>query len=279
VHFLALDVLSIAASVVFCRVEAVSRTAIGVARVRARETERPDGLFRDPYAQLFASLGELPSSEPPSAARLAIAFQIIIRTRFYDDWLTAAAAEGVRQFVLLGAGLDTRAYRLEWPTGTAVYELDLPPVVEAKREVLEQADASPACRRTTIGVDLTGEWAGELQTVGFDATQPTAWLAEGLLVYLSAEQAAHILETATQLSTPGSQLATEAVAGTHERVTDTDTAATVAMWQGGLADGLQPWLTTHGWKPRFHSLVDVAAKYGRPTQTTRSESGFVTATR
>src|SRR6059036_2190560 len=108
--------------------EGVSRTAVGVARVRARESERDNRLFDDPWAATFAQLGEPSPDGPPSPQRLAIAFQVIIRTRFYDDWLLHEAERGLRQVVLLGAGLDTRAYRLEWPAGTRVFELDLPPV-------------------------------------------------------------------------------------------------------------------------------------------------------
>jgi methyltransferase (TIGR00027 family) len=256
---------------------AVSRTAIGVARVRARESARADRLFDDPYAGTFAALGEQPT-EVPSPARLAIAFQIIIRTRFYDDWLAAQTTAGVRQVVLLGAGLDTRAYRLRWPEGTRLYELDLPAVLEVKDRLLAEAAAEPTCDRLPIPADVTGEWLPALETAGFDAGVPTAWLAEGLLVYLDEQQAAHVLDVATQASAPGSAFATERTSGAAARLAAPDTQATTDLWQGGLGERIDAFLEERGWQVEVHLLSDVAERVGRP-MSRRSESGFLTATR
>jgi len=256
---------------------AVSRTAIGVARVRARESARADRLFDDPYAAVFAALGEQPT-EAPSPARLAIAFQIIIRTRFYDDWLAAQTAGGVRQVVLLGAGLDTRAFRLGWPEGTRVFELDLPPVLEVKDRCLTDVGAEPACDRVTIPADVTGEWLPGLAAAGFDRGAATAWLAEGLLVYLDQQQAAHVLDVVTQASAPGSALATERTSGAAARLTAPDMKATTDLWQGGLGERIDAFLAERDWKVQAHLLSDVAARLGRP-MSRPSDSGFLTASR
>lgn len=255
--------------------EGVSRTAIGVARVRALETSRAGRLFDDPYAQLFAALGEPPTGQP-STARLAIAFQIIIRTRFYDDWLLGEAGRGVRQVVLLGAGLDTRAYRLDWPPGTSVYEVDLPPVLAEKERVLH--GATPRCQRFAVAADVTSDLFPVLTAEGFDPIQPTAWLAEGLLIYLDEAQSLRVVTTATAMSAPGSGFATERTSGATDRVTAEDIQAVTSMWQGGLGDRVEAVLSEHGWEPTTQVLDEVAARLGRPMSRT-TESGFVTARR
>lgn len=257
--------------------DAVSRTALGVARVRARESERADRLFVDPYAAAFAPASAEPEG-PVSAARRALAFQIVIRTRFYDDWSAAAVSGGCRQVVLLGAGLDTRAFRLTWPAGTRLFEVDLPAVLEVKDRVLRAVRAEPACDRVVVAADLTTEWLPRLEAEGFDPAVSTAWLAEGLLVYLDAGQAAHVLDAVTIASAAGSALATERTSTAGDRLTAPDTVAATSLWQGGLGAQLGPWLTEHGWRASVHPLGDVAERYGRPVARP-SSSGFVTATR
>ena len=256
--------------------EGVSRTAVGVARVRARESERDDRLFDDPWASTFAALGDPPSDEPPSPQRLALAFQIIIRTRFYDDWLRGEMDRGIRQFVLLGAGLDTRAFRLDWPGDATVWELDLPPVIEAKQRVLDGARATPHCKRVTVATDVTGDWLSQLTDSGFDVAQPTAWLAEGLLVYLDEAQATHVVTTVTSASVPSSGLATERTSAATSRLTAADTQAATSLWQGGLGDRLETRLNDLGWATQTHLLGDVASRLGRP-MSRETQSGFVTA--
>jgi methyltransferase (TIGR00027 family) len=256
--------------------EGVSRTAVGVARVRAHESERDSRLFDDPWASAFAALGEPPSDEPPSPQRLALAFQIIIRTRFYDDWLRGETERDIRQFVLLGAGLDTRAFRLECPGGTTVWELDLPPVIEAKQQVLDGAGAVPTCSRVTVAADVTGDWLPRLEASGWDVEQPTAWLAEGLLVYLDRAQATHVITTVTSASAPSSGFATERTSGATTRLTAADTQAATSLWLGGLGDDLQPLLNDLGWTTQVHLLGEVAARLGRP-MSRETQSGFITA--
>src|SRR4051812_18154369 len=111
----------------------VSRTALGVARIRAAESRRSAALFADPYAEVLLAaapaLEPVPATEAAQAVYRRLSFQVVIRTRFYDDFLLAAVGAGCTQVVLLAAGLDTRAQRLSWPTGTRLFELDLPPVL------------------------------------------------------------------------------------------------------------------------------------------------------
>jgi methyltransferase (TIGR00027 family) len=249
---------------------AVSATALRVAAVRARESTRPDRLFDDPYAAAFAaSPGVAAESVSDEAMRVRqlLALHVVVRTRFYDDYLLAA---GCRQVVLLAAGLDARAFRLPWPADTHVFELDLPEVLAVKDRVLT---ARPACTRTTVAVDLRADWPSALRAAGFEPAEPTAWLIEGLLVYLTAEQATPLLTAVRALSAAGSRLATEGsgagqVARTQQTVT--------TLWHGGLADP-PGWLARHGWHTEVHEFADLAATYGRSLPGPAA-SGFVTAT-
>lgn len=242
----------------------VSRTALSVARVRARESERPGGLFTDPYARAFVTAAGYTTTRQPGPYAVALGHYTVIRTRFYDDYLLGAAADGIRQVVLLAAGLDTRAYRLPWPDGVRLYELDLPPVLEFKERVLAGQDAGPRCERAALGLDLTGgDWAARLAAAGFDREAPTAWLVEGLFVYLTEEQAAGLLDTLGGLAAPGSRLAHERGRDISAATADASIAHVTALWKGGLGTGLGDWLGRHGWHVETHPLDAVAARYGR----------------
>lgn len=275
--------------------QGVGRTALGVAVVRARESLREDRLFNDPFAQAFvdASPGAFPE-RPTSAEDLAalgplaslgevFSFHAVVRTRFFDDYLIAATAGGCQQVVLLAAGLDTRAFRLSWPDDVRVFELDLPQVLSFKEAVLAGSDAVPNCRRTVVPVDLREQWATGLVAAGFDPTTPTAWLAEGLLLYLTADEVAHLLTQVAELSAPDSLLSCE-----HGSIADT-TLLTQArgmpamdqftpLWKGGLGEDAPNWLSRHGWRPRLHDRAELAASYGRPVPES-SSGGFITAVR
>ncbi|MGW2395143.1 SAM-dependent methyltransferase [Kitasatospora sp. NPDC001664] len=202
----------------------VGRTALLVAAARAVETHRPDALARDPLAEHFVRAaaadradpadwpvrpGQVPGGDAdPLWGRLGRYFGL--RTRALDDHLLRSARElGVRQVVLLGAGLDTRAYRLDWPAGCVVHELDTEPVLAFKQQVLDGTGARPAAERRTVAADLRGDWAAALAATGFDPALPTAWLAEGLLLYLPAEAERRLVARLDGLSAPGSTLAYE----------------------------------------------------------------------
>lgn len=269
----------------------MSKTALGMARVRAEESRRPDRLFDDPYAQAFvaAAPGAFPQDQERATsgglARLGAAFfsHGVLRTRFFDDYLLAATAAGCRQVVLLAAGLDTRAFRLTWPDRMRLFELDLPEVLAFKQQVLAAQHALPRCQRVVLPADLRQDWPTALTTAGLQPTRPTAWLAEGLLIYLSAAQAARLLTAVGELSAPTSQLAFE-----YGNIADTwllaQARATPAMdqftslWKGGLGANAPDWLARHGWQAHTHDRAALAAAYGRAFPASAS-GGFVTAVR
>ncbi len=266
----------------------VGRTALGVARIRAAESARPDRLFDDPLAAAFAAAAPADQAsidgQPPGPGGTPtslLGFHVVIRTRFYDDYLLGAAAAGCRQVVLVAAGLDGRAFRLDWPDGVSLFELDQPEVLEFKAAVLSGQGARPRCRRVAVPVDLRGDWPARLTAAGFDPAQPTAWLVEGLLIYLSSDQAARLLIEVGSLSAAGSQVALERGESVSSLIRQTSAtprgARLAALWQGGLGEDNAAWLAGHGWRSARRDLAEVAAGYGRPPDDARS--GFVTATR
>ena len=197
----------------------VGATATSVAASRALASRGPDPLIEDPYAATlvkavglphFAKVaeGQLDVDDPLFSAR-QMCEHIAVRTRFFDQLFIEACAAGIRQAVILASGLDTRAFRLAWPAGTVVFEIDQPAVIDFKTQVLTEAGATPAAERRTIGVDLRDDWPRALRDGGFDPGKPTAWIAEGLLIYLPPDGQDSLLNAVTELSTPGSRLATE----------------------------------------------------------------------
>lgn len=265
----------------------VGKTALGMAMIRAGESRRADRLFSDPYAQAFAdAVPDAFAAEQASAAAkgpmaslgAAFAFGAVLRTRFFDDFLLAAAGAGCRQVVLLAAGLDTRAFRLSWPAGTRLYELDMPDVLDFKEAVLARHGARPSCERAVIPADLRASWTVRLAEAGFDPAVPTAWLPEGLLSYLTAEEAARLLTDAGILCPPGSRLSFERGGSSLDRATELPAMRPyAALWKGGLGENAADWLASHGWQPELHDVADLAESYGRPAPGI--SGGFVTAVR
>lgn len=205
----------------------VGSTAVLVAAARADETSRPDALINDPYARLLvagAGTGmwenilddSMPQRLAAADAEAAALFAQMrnyqaVRTHFFDAFFTDASAAGIRQFVILAAGLDSRAYRLQWPAGTHLYEIDQPKVLEYKTKTLTSHGVTPIATRHEVPVDLRQDWASALMQNNFDPTKPTAWLAEGLLMYLTGEAQDQLFATITELSAPSSQVSAEAV--------------------------------------------------------------------
>ena len=262
----------------------VPKTALGVARIRAGESMRPDRLFDDPFAASFvaampdAFAGDRQRSEDAKRVGARIALHVVVRTRFYDDYLLAATADGIRQIVLLAAGLDTRAFRLPWPDGTTVFEVDLPEMVAFKNEVLSANGSSPMAKRVPVTADLTRDWPAEMSAAEFDPTQPTAWLVEGLLVYLTHADASRLLETIAGLSAPGSRLSCEQGRSAMQlaaQAGEFGASEATKLWQGGIED-IPGWLTDHHWSVETHELAALATSYGRPV-TTETKTGFVIA--
>ncbi len=180
-----------------------STTAHWVAAARARESERADRLFVDPYAAILDGArgrDALAASESASGGENAF---LPIRTRFFDD-LLRTEAEQLDQVVLLGAGLDTRAFRLTLPTRLRWFEIDTPELLQEKERVLSEAGAAASCQRTVVPADLTAEWSTALLGAGFEAGRRTGWLAEGLLFYLSGRAVRDLLTETRRLSGVGS---------------------------------------------------------------------------
>jgi methyltransferase (TIGR00027 family) len=267
--------------------ELVGATALGVAASRAAETAGADPLIRDEFARLLVS------SAGPAWARLAdpelswlegdphgrrshrtgIDYQAV-RTHFFDEYFDGAAGAGIRQVVILAAGLDSRSYRLNWPAGTAVYEIDQPKVLEYKTGILRQHGAVPTAIRRPVPVDLRDDWPAALIAAGFDRAQPTAWLAEGLLPYLPSDAQDRLFEMFTALSAPGSEVAIE-VFGMNSR---SNSQRWLRMRQHlGLDVNVQAltyhepdrsdaaaWLADHGWQVHSVDNRDEMARLGRP---------------
>ena len=176
----------------------VGATALFVATARALEAQKPDPLAVDPYAEVFCRAvggraadvldGKVPDHELKTTdfGQHFVNFQGA-RTKYFDEYFRRAADAGVRQVVILAAGLDSRAYRLSWPDGTTIFELDRPQVLDFKREVLAGQGAQPRAERREIAVDLREDWPQALRDNGFDPAKPSAWIAEGLLIYLPAD--------------------------------------------------------------------------------------------
>ena len=205
----------------------VGATATMVAAARALASEAANPIINDPFAaplvravglEFFRRLvdGDLPKSgvgseaDDGSGKDMSLETDsIAVRTRFFDDFFLNAARDGIRQSVILAAGLDARAYRLSWPPGSAVYEVDQPKVIEFKSVAMSNLGAAPAADRRTVSIDLRDDWPAALRRNGFDVTQPTSWSAEGLLMYLPPDAQDRLFDNITELSAPGSKLATE----------------------------------------------------------------------
>lgn len=198
----------------------VGATATAVATQRAMASQGTDPLLNDPWADplvravgsdTFIKLidGKLGDTDDPVMNRQAVIQQITVRTRFFDDFFTQATDAGVRQAVILASGLDTRAYRLPWPADTVVYEIDQPGVIDFKTRTLADLGAKLPAERRTVAIDLREDWPAALVDAGLDASKPTAWSAEGLLVYLPPEAQDRLFDNVAALSAPGSRIACE----------------------------------------------------------------------
>ena len=205
----------------------VGATATMVAAGRAMATKDPRGLINDPFAEpLVRAVGvefftkmmdgdlDVDAIENASPVRIqSMVDGMAVRTKYFDDYFVDATCGGVRQVVILASGLDSRAYRLPWPAGTVVYEIDQPRVIEFKSITLADVGVEPTASRRTIPIDLRADWPAALKAAGFDTAAPTAWLAEGLLIYLPPEAQDRLFDNITALSAPGSTIATEFVPG------------------------------------------------------------------
>jgi methyltransferase (TIGR00027 family) len=279
--------------------ESVGSTALGVAAARAAETDSDKPLIRDPYAKLFldaagdgvwnafafnAPAEELASIDPELPMRMRVMVDYVAsRTAFFDDVFISAGDEGVRQAAILAAGLDARAWRLPWPAGSVVYELDQPKVLEFKTATLEARSVRPAARLVNVAVDLRHDWPQALRRAGHDPAAPTTWSAEGLLPFLPAAAQQLLFERVAELSAPGSRIAVEApsadfldaenierqqklmaryreaAAKLHQR----DLPTVADLWYFEEREDVGDWLRDHGWDVSVTTARDLIAGHHR----------------
>jgi methyltransferase (TIGR00027 family) len=263
----------------------VGATATMVAASRAVASQGPNPLLDDPLADPLVRAvgldpfiriidGEIDFADDPLFNRKTRTEQIAVRTRFFDDFFVGATKDGLRQAVILASGLDTRAYRLPWPAGTVVYEIDQPQVIEFKTSTLAGIGAAPTAERRAIGIDLRDDWPAALREGGFDVTEPTAWSAEGLLPYLPPEAQDRLFDNITALSAPGSRVATEHVPDPNA-FSDERLQRISERWQRfgfdlnaadlfyrGERNVVVDYLTSHGWRVTAHPARDLYAQNG-----------------
>lgn len=198
-------------------VSGVGYTALMVAGWRAVHAVNPDPLAQDPYAKVFIAASADPYwtgqlADPPSSEHATTFPRLYgVQTRFFDDFFVAATGDGIRQAVIIAAGLDSRAYRLTWPAGTTVFEVDQPKVLEFKTRVLAEHGVEPTANRKGVAADLRDDWTLALRAAGFDTGRPTAWSVEGLLPYLTGAAQHTLFTRIGELSAPGSRVAVGAL--------------------------------------------------------------------
>lgn len=271
-----------------------------MATARALEAQKPDPLVVDPYAEVFCRAvggwaadvldGKLPDHQlkTPDWGENFVNFQGA-RTKYFDAYFRRAADAGVRQVVILAAGLDSRAYRLDWPAGTTIFELDQPQVLDFKRQVLADHGAEPKTQRREIAVDLRDDWPKALRDSGFDATKPSAWIAEGLLIYLPASAQEQLFTGIDGLAAPGSHVAVEDGApldqDDFEAKSEEERAAMAAgaersFYQLVYNERIAPateWFGERGWNAVGTPLADYLRENGRPVPGADAEAGSMVA--
>ncbi|MBS4728819.1 class I SAM-dependent methyltransferase [Mycobacterium sp. SM1] len=283
----------------------VGMTATMVAVSRALASQGPNPLLDDPLAdplvravglEPFVRMidGEIAFEDDAFLRPQTMRERITVRTRYFDDFFTAAADEGARQAVILASGLDTRAYRLRWPAGMVVYEIDQPQVIGFKTRTLAGLGARPAADHRAIGIDLRNDWPTMLRQHSFDTHRPTAWSAEGLLPYLPPDAQDRLFDSVTALSAPGSWVATEYLpdpdAFFEQRAPrlaerwrrlglDLDMAELVYR---GERSSVIDYLTAHGWQVTAHTARELYARNGfefpdDDTMTNFGDMSYVTA--
>ncbi|MCW2662022.1 MAG: SAM-dependent methyltransferase [Mycobacterium sp.] len=300
--------------------ESVGATALGVASARAVETEGENPLISDPFARVFLdaagdglwnwySASQLPAEVLQAEPSLQLQMKAMVgymacRTAFFDQFFIDAGDAGIRQAVILAAGLDSRAWRLPWPDGVTVYELDQPRVLDFKSSTLAEHGAQPACNRVAVPVDLRQDWPTALRQAGFEASAPSAWSAEGLMPYLPAAAQELLFERVHGLAVAGSRVAVEALgpkfldpefrANRRERMEriralvtkldpDREIPRTDELWYFEEREDVGDWFRRHGWNVTVTPSDELMAGYGRkaPKEVEDQVPGnlFVTAQR
>lgn len=272
----------------------VGATATAVAAQRAVATKHPRALINDPFAEALVGavgiefftkfargeIGEAGGDDPMMDLE-RMSEHLAVRTKYFDELFAEAMNAGIGQVVILASGLDTRAYRLSWPGGTMVFEIDQPAVIEFKTRALADMGVTPTADRRPVAIDLRDDWPTALRAQGFDPSRPTVWLTEGLLGYLPPEAQDRLLDAITGLSAPGSRLGTETVA----QLTDADrerirerSRQTTDRWREWGYDGAEldmtdllyfgerndtaAYLNRRGWRTADSSNAELFRRYG-----------------
>jgi methyltransferase (TIGR00027 family) len=279
--------------------QSVGATALGVAAARAAETESENPLISDPFARVFveaagegmwsiyanpALLAKAVEIQPDVQARIQLMIDFMAtRTAFIDEFFLGAADAGVRQVVILAAGLDARAWRLPWPDGTVVYELDQPKVLDFKSNTLREHGAQPTARLVNVPIDLRQDWPKALREHGFDASRPTAWSAEGLVRYLPSQAQDLLFERIHSLSAAGSWLASnvpgagftdpklvqrqredmQRMRATAAKLVNADITDYDDLWYPEERTPVDGWLREHGWDVSAATFTELMARYSR----------------
>ena len=286
-------------------VTSVGYTALMVAAWRALHAIDPQPLVRDEYAKHFITASEDPYFTGllanPDTSEGATAFPRLygVQTRFFDEFFMSATGRGIRQAVIVAAGLDSRPFRLDWPSGTTVFEIDQPKVLEFKARVLAERGVEPLAQRSEVATDLREDWSIPLREAGFDAERPTAWSVEGLLPYLTGTAQDALFSRISQLSAPGSRLAVGALGSRQDR----DQLAALETKYPGLnksgdidisaltydeATRAEPaqWLSEHEWTvDPIRNTLELQVAFGRTPPDVDAQidaimhSEYITATR
>lgn len=293
--------------------ESVGVTALGIAAARAAETDSDNPLIVDPFARLFLdAVGdrawtaffsgtvskEVADVDPELSVRMRSGVDYISsRTKLFDDFFLSATEAGVRQAVILAAGLDTRAWRLPWPDETRVYELDQPKVLDFKRSTLAGSGAEPAAVLINVPIDLRQDWPKALEQAGYDASAPTAWSAEGLLPFLPARAQDLLFDRIEVLSASGSWVAVETFGDLlnpdglqrqraqmeRYRAAATDIPKVEDLWYLEERADVADWLRRHGWDVTVTTARELMARNHRRApdhlEDAVPQSHFITARR
>jgi len=278
----------------------VGATATMVAAARALATEDANPIINDPFAAALVRAvgidfftrvidGEVNPTDLGETGKVELQTEtdsLAVRTRFFDEFFLGATAAGIGQAVILAAGLDARAYRLAWPPGTVVYEVDQPKVVEFKTETMARLGAEPTTERRTVSIDLREDWPTALRESGFDDTKPAAWSAEGLLMYLPPEAQDRLFDHITAFSAPGSQLATEYHPDTGPTMGERGRAMNdrwanlgcdvdlSGLFYEGERNNVAEYLGDRGWQVVARARRELFSDYGRPFPTDEALAAF-----
>jgi methyltransferase (TIGR00027 family) len=271
----------------------VGATATMVAAARALASEDTNPIINDPFAAPLVRAVGIDFFTRVVDGQINPAFEenvgengkgelqtetdsLAVRTRFFDEFFANATAAGIGQAVILAAGLDARAYRLAWPSGSVVYEVDQPKVVAFKTETMAGLGAKPTAERRTVSIDLREDWPAALRDSGFDDTKPAAWSAEGLLMYLPPEAQDRLFDHITALSAPGSQLATEYHPQTGPTMAERSQAMNnrwanlgcdvdlSGLFYEGERSNVAEYLSDRGWQVVTRARRELFGDYGRP---------------